>query len=332
MRDGGHRWPEILLIRVLEACNAGCFMCAFASSNDNYRFSLADAEHLVVDLIDSNIQVIRLTGGEPLLLPDIEAMIRTLSRTSARTSIITNGYLLPEATWILESPLDQIVVSLDGASAATHDRFRRLPGLFDRCFDGLKSIAQNSAIRLRVNTVVGVHNLDELPGIFDLLCELGVHQWSLIPIKRDSGAWVSRTEEAYRQAAAALETRVASRPVKPEFVGWSHTWLGRDSEEVRRLASIGRPMTPRGTCSVVDRVVYYTPREGLVFPCNCVPHRLAGREMSRAWDPGVLRAEGDWPAREWLRTNGSATCDGCEPANAALGEKLLDLGVDGFEF
>ena len=91
-------------------------------------------------------------------------------------------------------------------------------------------------------------------------------------------------------------------------------------------------MTPRGACGVVDRVLYFTPRDGVVFPCNCVPHRHAGRELSQPWSLELLRGRGQWPAREWLRTNGPRTCAGCEPANVALGEKPLDEVIDGFEF
>jgi cytosylglucuronate decarboxylase len=303
-------------------------MCEFARSAAPYRFPLKEARE-VASAGSGSLQLVRFTGGEPLLHRELPAIVAAFATSGLMTSVITNGGSLAERRGeLVAAGLDQVVVSLDSPEAADHDRFRQTPGLFERAVAGISAIRTKAPqIRTRVNTVAGPHNVGQLPEMFDLLARLGVGNWSIIPLKAADGSFRYPHPERALAHYRRFQEFVADRP-GPRLVGYSANWMGRTEDEVRRYMVEGRPMTPRGPCRVVDLVRYYTPRSGESFPCNCIPHRQAGMEFATPWRQDL---EGGAPAA-WLREHGPSTCTGCEPANAALGDGASDLTVDPFAF
>jgi cytosylglucuronate decarboxylase len=324
--------PRILIIRLLEACNAGCFMCGFAHSTDPYRFTAEHARDLAEKNRDAGLRLIRFTGGEPLMVEDLPAIIRNLSATGAAISSITNGWYLAERIDALaEAGLRQVVVSLDSVIPDQHDQYRRTPGLWHRALEGIRYIRRNwPDIIIRVNTVAGPHNANMLCDFYDMLGAEGIDQWSIIPIK-----WNEKFSR-YRDGASAAdryqEFRAHIDPQRlPRLLGHSDSWAGRTESETAAFFAGGRPFTPRGNCQVVHNVRYYTPKDGVTYPCNCVPHRIEGTDMG--WHGDTPFAVN--PARnivQWLNENGPSRCRGCEPVNAALGEGAIDLDHDVFGF
>jgi cytosylglucuronate decarboxylase len=324
--------PTVLIIRVLEACNAGCFMCSFKWSKDQYRFPISEAAQLAKSAAEIGIRVVRLTGGEPLLHEQIDEIISLFCRQDLLTSIITNGALLQEKSQLLANAgLTQVIVSLDGHREG-HDRCRNSPGLFDAAVAGLRMVKREAShVKTRVNTVVGPHNFRLLPTIYDLLCEIGVESWSIIPLKDPNGAWKYVDRNQVESEYIRFREYVGRRPLV-RILGYSLQWLGRNGTEINRYLEDLKVMTPRGRCQVVQTVRYYIPKEGKYYPCNCVPHRMSAMTLAQQWGPDSLSAAGLGAAGEWLRINGPGSCSGCEPVNAALGEGAIDLDADPLGF
>jgi cytosylglucuronate decarboxylase len=326
--------PSLAIVRLLEACNAGCFMCSFARSDHPQRMTLAEGRSLAARLGRSPIRAVRFTGGEPLLVAWLPELVSAFAARGMLTSVITNGWHLPPRVASLdEAGLDQVIVSLDGATARTHDRARGTAGLFDRACAGLAAARDHHArIRTRVNTVAGPHNVHELPALWERLRELHVEQWSIIPLKRAEGAWRSVPREALAASTTALSA-LAARGDGPTFVGFSSTWAGRTAAEQGGLADGDRPFTPHGPCRLVDHVRYVVPEQDRVYPCNCVPHRTrdAGMPLYGPVTDDAFAPSGLSGPRAWLRDHGPAICRGCEPANVALAEGRIALD-DPFAF
>jgi cytosylglucuronate decarboxylase len=325
--------PKILIIRLLEACDAGCFMCDFAFSNDNHRFSIAEACDIANEVRGGSLRLVRFTGGEPLLHRDLPEIVATFEQAGLLTSVITNGGLLADRLGgLLDAGIAQVIVSLDAPQARSHDRFRRNPGLFDRAVAGLKELRRLAPqVRTRVNTVAGPHNVEQLEEMYDLLGALGIDDWSIIPLKAEGQAWRFPKPSKARSAYRRFVERVSGRP-GPRLIGFSLHWMGRTEAEVGAYLDAGRPMTPRGQCGLVDLVRYYTPANGLTYPCNCVPHRSSGRSFAEAWSSDLLSGRSGNAGVTWLRKNGPSHCRGCEPANVALGEGIEDIEADPFIF
>jgi SynChlorMet cassette radical SAM/SPASM protein ScmF len=90
-------------------------------------------ETVVQEAIPLGLTNVKLTGGEPLLHPEIGQVLDTLKEAGIRLTVETNGTLLTPAlaTAISGFPERLVSVSLDGADAATHDAIRSSRGAFE---------------------------------------------------------------------------------------------------------------------------------------------------------------------------------------------------------
>ncbi|MFF4750326.1 cytosylglucuronate decarboxylase [Streptomyces sp. NPDC002514] len=321
--NAGHGRDRYLFIRVLEACNADCFMCEYALSRDSYRFTVAEFRELLPRAWEASVRYVRFTGGEPLMHQDIGELIRLGARQQMKMSVITNGFQLPRmAESLADAGLAQVIVSIDGSSADTHDLYRRTPGIFDRAVEGLRR-CRDLSILTRVNTVVGPHNYTEMPALQRVLSDLGVGQWELSALKLDRSMVypspddvVACCDPVYEPDDAALLVPLGKR------------FYGDTAEE--RAQYFERSVPPRAgrpVCHVVDDVVYLDAKQGVGYACSCLPHRggvggAVARREGRWWlDTPAFRAHA-----EQFRGQGPVSCQGCSTTAAGYSDDVARLG------
>lgn len=208
-----------LIIRILEACNADCFMCEFAKSRDAYRFTPDDMEQLMPQAKAAGVETIRFTGGEPLLHRDILELVKMGSDNGFLMSLITNGAALPRMLPLLKKAgLAQIVVSVDGSRAEAHDGYRNTPGLFDKCMTGLRA-AVAAGLSTRVNTVVGPHNYQQMIDLQKVLTQIDVDRWELSALKLSRKIWYSNREDVLERCEPLYISPGVLRPMGKRFYG-----------------------------------------------------------------------------------------------------------------
>ena len=175
---------------VTRSCNLACVHCRAAALDRPYENELTTQE--AFDLLDNIASfakpIIILTGGEPLLRDDIFEVADHGSRLGLRMTMAVNGTLLtPErARRMLEVGIQRISVSLDGASSATHDAFRKVEGAFDGAIRGI-TMARKEGLDFQINTTITLQNLEEIPAIQELAVKLGAvahHIFLLVPMGR----------------------------------------------------------------------------------------------------------------------------------------------------
>jgi heme b synthase len=132
--------------------------------------------------------IIILTGGEPLLRPDIFEIAAYGTGKGLKMVMAPNGTLITRknARKLSDSGIKRISISLDGATADVHDRFRGVDGAFDGALKGLKT-ARDAGIEFQINTTVTRSNLDQIPYIQELAVKLGAvahHIFLLVPTGR----------------------------------------------------------------------------------------------------------------------------------------------------
>jgi len=188
-------------------CNLKCQHCR-AEAQDSF-----DPGELTTDEIISVAKDIRrdadpivvLTGGEPLVRDDFFDIAESCTKLFTRVAVATNGTLLNDklAAGLVQCGVQRTSISLDGAVADTHDRFRGLPGSFDRALAGCDSL-RRAGMSLQVNATVTRHNDSEIEDLLNLAIECGAdafHVFMLVPV--GCGAQISdevrlspqRTEE-----------------------------------------------------------------------------------------------------------------------------------------
>lgn len=325
--------PATMFVRTTENCNAGCFMCDYANMKNQPFLNPGQVETIAAEAKEAGIRLIRFTGGEPLLDRNMTSFIAYLHNQGLKTSIITNGYLLPRrAAGLVEAGLDQIIVSLDGSTPQLHDRLRKLPRLFANATAGIVDIKSADADTIvRVNTVVSPYNFEDPEQMLKLLIDLDVDQWSLIPLKGVGNLWKYKDLNSLLGKYKWFQ-EVVKDVSKPRFLGYSKEWAGRTDDEVVKYFTTGIPFTPKPVCNLVHLVRFYIPQTDRLAACNCVPWRL--RDVNFQTDIGLsgLNDGSLIPLIGYLHQNGPDVCTGCEPINANLGENPNILNDDIFSF
>lgn len=324
--------PKFLIIRILQACDANCFMCDFQLSKDTFRWSVREAERTAESAVNAGITHVRLTGGEPLLHEHIEEIVKALASAGLVVSIITNGSSLDQKVYQLyQNGLRQIIISIDGIGES-HDKFRRTPGLFEAIKRGLHAIEKlDGELRLRANSVIGPHNFEQLIDLHKFLSRYGFDDWSIIPLKLPEGPWLNKSTEKMTNFHKEFSEYLRQNP-GTRLLGDSAEWIGRTPSERSEYLSGQKVMTPRTLCKVPSLVRYYIPAKQQLHFCNCVPHRPDHRLFRQPWSPDLPDAWTFHDEAAWLEKFGPETCKGCEPLNAALGEDRIDMNVDPFGF
>lgn len=87
---------------------------------------------------------------------------------------------------MIEVGIKRISLSIDGATAQTHDAFRQVPGAFDAVIKATQ-LAKEAGLEFQINTTITKHNIKELPKILELAIKLGAvayHPFLLVPTGR----------------------------------------------------------------------------------------------------------------------------------------------------
>jgi heme b synthase len=184
--------PQLRMVawELTRGCNLACVHCRASAERGPYAGELSTQECLrVMDGIASvSKPIIILTGGEPLLRPDIFELARYGTDKGFRMVMATNGTLMTEETVqkMKASGIQRISVSLDGPSPETHDAFRRVKGAFERSLRGIE-LAKKEGLEFQINTTITKINLHLIADILKLAVNLGAvahHIFLLVPTGR----------------------------------------------------------------------------------------------------------------------------------------------------
>jgi MoaA/NifB/PqqE/SkfB family radical SAM enzyme len=133
--EGG---PGFCQFAINNACNAGCDFCSFnldALPRKDWVFASLEKSREAIDiLVRHGVRYLVLTGGEPMLHPDLCGIITHAAGLGMAVILVTNGSrLAAESIHALrDSGISSVIISIDAASAARHEENRRLPHVCER--------------------------------------------------------------------------------------------------------------------------------------------------------------------------------------------------------
>jgi len=181
--------PRLIAWELTDACNLACVHCRGASIPEPSPGELTTKEALdFVDQLLEYMPIVILSGGEPLLRRDVFEIAGYASRKGLRVVLATNGTLVTPgvARKIKEAGVKRVSVSIDGATAETHDSFRGEPGAFQQAMRGIENL-KREGVELQINTTITNRNIREIPEIYDLAVKIGaraLHIFLLVPTGR----------------------------------------------------------------------------------------------------------------------------------------------------
>jgi heme b synthase len=221
--------PELRLVawEVTRRCNLSCLHCRASAEFGPYpdELSTEEGRTLLEQIRQVGQPVVIMTGGEPLMRPDVFDLAAYGNSLGLRMVMAVNGSLLSveKARKLKQAGIQRISISLDGATAESHDFFRQVPGAFDGILSGLTA-AKEVGLEFQINTTVTRLNLQDLPRIQEKVIELGAaahHIFMLVPTGRGRA--------------------LTAQSISAEEYERTLTWLVKRKEEI--------PLSIKATCA-----------------------------------------------------------------------------------
>ncbi|HIH03382.1 MAG TPA: radical SAM protein [Methanoregulaceae archaeon] len=273
----------VVFWNVTARCNLRCVHCYLGAGPDAPaagELTTSEALGLVDEFAAVRAPVVLFSGGEPLLRGDLGVLAARARARGLATALSTNGTLITAgvAGWLAEAGFEYVGISLDGASAQTHDALRGMSGSFGRAVEGMRHCVA-AGVRCGLRVTVTRDNAAEIPGLLRLARETGIQRFCLywlVPSGR------GREAAATRQVGPAEIRRIldllyrTARETAPEEMEILTVDAPQDAvfvlerlrrDDPARYGEATRDVRASAACSAGDRVVNIDPR-GRVYPCQ----------------------------------------------------------------
>ncbi len=171
----------VVIWNLIRRCNLACKHCYSISADHDFAGELTTDEvyRVMDDLYAYGVRVLILSGGEPLMRPDIFDISRRAKEMGFYVGLSTNGTLIDESCIeaIGAVHYDYVGISLDGIGA-THDRFRRMQGAFDLSMNAVR-LCHERGIKVGLRFTLTQDNARELPRLLGLMDDHDVDKFYL---------------------------------------------------------------------------------------------------------------------------------------------------------
>jgi len=217
----------VVIWNLVRRCNLTCKHCYSISADTDFPGELTTAEVLAVmeDLRTFGVPVLILSGGEPLLRPDLFEITARAKALGFYVGLSTNGTLITGETIgaIAQARYDYVGISLDGMRA-THDRFRRKEGAFEASLRGLR-LCSDHGIKVGLRFTLTQDNAHELADVLRLVEDEGIDKFYLSHLNYAGRGNKNRGDDVVLQASRRAMDLLFERC-------WHHLQQGKPKEFV----------------------------------------------------------------------------------------------------
>jgi MoaA/NifB/PqqE/SkfB family radical SAM enzyme len=312
----------LVTLYVTERCNSRCVTCDYWRHGRD-DMDLAAVTNLLPSLARLSTQMVLLSGGEPLLNSEWEAIAQTLRSNGLKVWLLTSGLALAKYARRAASLFDAITVSLDGTDAETYAAIRGL-NAFQKVCEGIQAAAAHGAPpAIRVTLQRG--NFRQLPAFVDLAKDLGAQQVSFLAVDVANPHAFGRTDDFVSDLALRPEDlpqleQILDSMEQAYREDFRSGFIAESPQKLRRIlqyftAVRGFGPYPRVRCNAPEfsAVIGAT---GRVQPCFFISGPSDAR-LSTAGEQlggdlaGVLNSSGMSTLRTAIRDGRRAECKTC---------------------
>ena len=316
-RVSSERTPLDGSLELTFRCNLRCTHC-YVNEPPGRRdarareLTAAEIRRITDEVVDRGCLWMLLTGGEPLLRPDLPDIYLHMKRHGLLVTLFTNGTAVTPriADLLAEWPPLVLEVSIYGSSPDVYERVTGVPGSFRRCIRGIELLLDRK-VRMRLKTVPTTLNYADMDGMRALAAGYGLDfEWDpLVNCRVDGSA---------KPAAVRLrpEQILAMEQGEPKRAAAFRLEFGKASRIDPRADLI--------TCGAYLHAFHIDPY-GRLVPCMLL------REPAYSLREGSFREGWDehFPAMRKRARTKVMTCDGCDVHSACdqcVGWALLETG------
>ncbi len=177
--------PMLVFWEVTRACQLACKHCRASATPGALPGELSHDEGLaLIDQVAAfgrPYPILVLTGGDCLLRPDIFELVDHAADKGipvAMSPSVTPMLTAEAIATMVDRGVKAVSLSLDGATAETHDGVRGIPGHFEQTIPAMRALVA-AGLKVQINTTVMRANVDELAAIAALLANVGVDIWEV---------------------------------------------------------------------------------------------------------------------------------------------------------
>jgi radical SAM protein len=315
--------PFMVFWEMTQACDLACKHCRACAvpNRDPHELTTEQGRALLREIAALGCLNVVLTGGDPAKRADLVELVGYGTQLGLRMALTPSATPLVTVE-LLESlraaGLARLAVSLDGASARSHDGFRGVDGSFERTFEILRA-AKQLGLTTQINTTVSRDNIHELPAVAQACAELAIELWSvffLVPTGRGKNLDAPDATEVESVLEWLADLRESSAfDIKTTAAPHFRRVLMRRKANREHIAGLGDGIG-RAMRGVNDgQGIAFISHRGEVFPSGFLPVACgSAAELTRVYrehplmvalrDPEQL--EGKCGACEWKRVCGGS--------------------------
>jgi len=191
----------VVIWNLIRRCNLTCKHCYSISADKDFPGELTTAEIYGVmdDLKRFCVPVLILSGGEPLLRPDLFDIAQRAKGMGFYVGLSSNGTLIDESNIrrIAETDFNYVGISLDGIRE-THDKFRRMAGAFEKSLHGIR-LCRDLGLKVGVRFTMTQDNAHDLPGLLKLVEDEGIDRFYFSHLNYAGRGNKNRKDDAHHQ-------------------------------------------------------------------------------------------------------------------------------------
>jgi len=315
------RLPLVTLY-VTDRCNSRCVTCDYWRHGKS-DMDLAAVTRLLPSFAQLRTEVVLLSGGEPLLNSEWEAITHLLRRNGLKVWLLTSGLALAKHSLRATELFDSITVSLDGTDAGTYAAIRGL-NAFRRVCEGILAAASHG-VPPSIRVTLQRANYRQLAAFVDLAKNLGAKGVSFLAVDVANPHAFGRADDfvsdlALGTADLPLFEQILSTLERTHLEDFRSGFIAESPQKLRRIlqyfaAIHGTAAYPAVRCNAPEfsAVIGAT---GLVQPCFFI----SGPSNARISDAGttlggdlksVLNRDGMSRLRTAIRDGRRAECTTC---------------------
>lgn len=306
--------PRSVRLSLTDRCDLACIYCR-PHKHDGYfeeRLDLDAWKTMVRGLVDAGVRRVRLTGGEPLLHPQIVDVIRFLGTLGLDDLAITTNAtrLARHASALRDAGLRRVNISLDTLDDA---RFRRMTrgGRLQGVLDGIDAALEAGFDEIKLNAVVVKDENDaELESIVRFSWALGIVPRFLEVMAIGEGAKLKDRVVTANEMRARIAHLVENADAEREVDRGPARYLRARHDPAKKVGFITG--TSDTYCKGCDRL--RVGSDGTLRPCLATNDGLSAASAARAGD---ARAVAEAVGAAWTMKPDGEVWKGCTESSAA---------------
>lgn len=311
--DGKIFFPNAVSILLTNKCNLRCEYCYGDYSSIKNEFLPIDKVPELFDILEKNgITAIELSGGEPLLHPHFNEILKLACNKKWHINILSNGVLFDDEIFQIISDNKRWIclqISIDGSNEIINEKVRNVKKSFSKTLYTIRQL-QGMDCRIKVVIVLTPNNKDDLRNTCELMRKIGIKNFSIsIADSIGRGATLNNPDgSAFNNMHSMYYCELAEKVTKVNEE-YSDIIYGVDKFKKNFTGDLHK----LGNCGAGWRIVTILPN-GDVKGCQLLPTEVArlGNVFTNDFLEIFNGREINQFYQTFLKAEDEILCQGCE--------------------